>query len=74
MLETGRILTLSDGREYVIVTSTVYENRVYVYVANIENENDTKVCAYENNELIEIEDDELLDEVEELLLDDLRNS
>lgn len=73
MLRTGKILTLRDGREFVIVTSTVYNNKIYIYIVNLDDANDTKVCLYENNELTEITDSELLDEVEAILIDDLAN-
>ena len=35
MLATGRILTLENGIEYVIVCSCKYENNDYVYLANL---------------------------------------
>lgn len=73
MLETGRILTLSNGKEYVVVTSTVYNDKIYVYVANLNNENDTKVCSYINDELTELVGEEL-EEIEEILLYDLANN
>ena len=71
IIETGRILTLSSGREYVVVTSSIYENKTYVYVANLHDENDTKVCLYDNNELTEVTDEKFLNTIEELLLQDL---
>ena len=72
MLETGRVLTLENGKEYAIVSSTEYKNEAYIYIASLENENDTKVCIYKNNEIIEVNDENILQIVEPIFLDNLK--
>lgn len=45
--------TLDNGKVYVVVEQVVYENNIYLLIANREDEKD---CEY-----VEIKDDELLD-------------
>ena len=72
MLETGRILLLENGKEYVIVCSVKYENNDYVYLANLNDSNETKVCKYKDNIVKEVDND-ILPVIEKLLIDNLSN-
>ena len=70
MVNVGRILTLSDGREYAIAASGVYNNKTYVYIVNIKNKEDLKICSYENDELEEVTDEEFINKLAPILLKD----
>lgn len=74
MLATGRILTLENGIEYVIVCSCKYENNDYVYLANLNDDTETKICLYENNIITEVEDEDIIEIIEKKLLEDLKNN
>lgn len=71
MLEVGKVLTIDNGKEYAVVSSCTYENNIYIYIVNLENENDTKICRFLNNEITEILDEDLVDELSIMLLDKL---
>lgn len=74
MLATGRILTLENGIEYVIVCSCKYENNDYIYLANLNDDTETKICLYENNIITEVEDEDIIEIIEKKLLEDLKNN
>ena len=74
MLATGRILTLENGIEYVIVCSCKYENNDYVYLANLNDDAETKICIYKNDIITEVEDEDTIEIIEKLLLEDLKNN
>ncbi len=74
MFETGRILTLDNNEKYVIVCSCKYENTDYVYIVDLNDEQNTKICIYKDNTVIEVTDEDVLKTVEGLLLANLENS
>lgn len=53
------ILTLDDKNDYVVVSKINYENKIYYYLVDINNNENLKFCYEDNNELVEIEDKEL---------------
>lgn len=60
MLEQGELLTLSNDKEYAVVSSIIYQGANYVYLLDTENYKDYKFCKYEEEELIVVKDEELL--------------
>lgn len=60
MLKQGELLTLSNKREYAVVSSIMYEDVNYVYILDTETYKDYKLCEYSNERLIVVEDPELL--------------
>ena len=74
MLATGRILTLENGKEYVIVCSCKYENNDYVYLANLNDDAETKICIYKNDIITEVTDEDTIDIIGKILIEDLKNS
>ena len=59
MVDIKDVLTLSDNNEYVVVSKIFYENKIYYYLVDINNNNNIKFCFQDNNDLIEVEDKEL---------------
>ena len=59
MIDIKDILTLDDKNDYVVVSKINYENKIYYYLVDINNNDNLKFCYEDNNELVEIEDKEL---------------
>lgn len=60
MLKQGELLTLSNKKEYAVVSSIIYEEINYVYILDTETYKDYKICEYNNERLIVVDDPELL--------------
>lgn len=45
MIEEGSILTLGENHRYLVAFSTMYDNKNYIFVTNVDNMLDT--CFYE---------------------------
>ncbi len=60
MLEQGELLNLSNNKEYVVVSSIMYQEANYVYLLDTDTYKDYKLCKYENDVLKKVEDEELL--------------
>lgn len=56
-------LVLDDDNEYVVVSKANYNDRIYYYIINNNDNSDFKFCHQENDELVEIEDDKLIKEL-----------
>lgn len=59
MIEIKDILTLDDNNDYVVVSKINYENKIYYYLVDNNDNNNLKFCYEENNELVEITDKDL---------------
>ena len=66
MLNIGDIITLNNGKKYVVVSLTNYNNNFYVYISNINNTDDTQIVLYANTQFIIINDESLIDELENI--------
>lgn len=60
MLEQGELLTLSNNKEYAVVSSIIYQGCNYVYILDTETYKDYKLCKYVDEELTVVKDEELL--------------
>ena len=60
MLKQGELLTLSNKKEYAVVSSIMYEGINYVYILDTKTYKDYKLCECNNERLIVVEDPELL--------------
>lgn len=47
--------TLEDGITYLVVEQVNYENGIYLYIANADNESDTKFVEIKDDRLIPID-------------------
>lgn len=53
------ILTLSDKKEYVVVSKILYENKTYLFLIDLNDEMNIKICYLNDDEVIETRDKEL---------------
>lgn len=60
MLEQGELLTLSNDKEYAVVSSIIYQGANYVYLLDTDTYKDYKLCKYEDENLIVVKDEDLL--------------
>lgn len=60
MLEQGELLTLSNDKEYAVVSSIIYQGANYVYLLDTDVYKDYKLCKYEDENLMVVKDEELL--------------
>ena len=64
MLEQGEVLTLEDGKDYVVASSILMDGINYVYLINSVNLSKMMFCSYDQIDgLYEIEEPELLEKV-----------
>lgn len=54
------VLTLSDKNRYVITSKVNYENKEYVLLIDINNNENIKFCYIDNDEIIEINNKDLV--------------
>lgn len=74
MLEKGKILVLSDEKEYVVVSTTVLDNKNYVYLMCKDDYTNFMFCEYLNDKLINITSKNIIDKLLLLFKEDLNNS
>jgi len=53
------ILTLSDDNRYVVISKAQYENKQYLYLIDINNNENMKFCYIDNYEIVESNNKEL---------------
>ena len=46
------ILTLSDDNRYVVISKAQYENKQYLYLIDINNNENMKFCYIDNYEIV----------------------
>ncbi len=53
------VLTLSDDNRYVVASKAKYENKEYLYLIDIKNNENIKFCYLNGDEVVESDDKEL---------------
>ena len=66
MLRECEILTLSDNKKYVVVSSILYKNKNYVYLIDQDDYSNFKICCYDEKSLKMIKDNNLINQLIEL--------
>lgn len=62
MLKAGEeLITLSNNKEYAVVSSIVHDGNNYVCLLDTESYKDYKFCLYENDELVVVKDNDLVE-------------
>lgn len=74
MLEQGELLTLSNDKEYAVVSSIIYQGANYVYLLDTDVYKDYKLCKYEDENLTVVKDEELLKTLITKFNSDLKNN
>ncbi len=59
-IKVGDVLTLSDKKEYVVVSIAELDLINYYYIADINDESNLKICYLDKEELVEIKDSDLI--------------
>lgn len=54
------VLTLDDGNKYVVVSKVSYENKVYYYLVDMNNNGNVKFCYCDSDELVELNNNALI--------------
>lgn len=60
MLDKGDLLTLSNGREYIVIDQIRIDGKNYVYLVTKDGISCIAVCLFENDTLTIVSDGELL--------------
>lgn len=58
-IDVKDILTLSDKKEYVVVSKALYDGKEYLYLIDINNDSNFKFCYIDNDEVVESNNKEL---------------
>ena len=69
MLEIGGILTLNNGKEYVIANMTTLNNVKYLYLITLDGVSDVMLCSLNNNKLTTVTDGEVVARLFEIFKD-----
>lgn len=65
--EIKDVVTLGDDKQYIVMSTAEFENKRYLFLINLENEKDFKICEEDNEELYEIDDKDLISKVVPIL-------
>ena len=68
------VLMLSDGNKYVIASKIEYEYKIYLYLVDMEDSQNTQIGYLENDEIIIVEDKNIIRKLLPLLMKDVRNN
>lgn len=60
MLDKGDLLTLSNGKEYIVINQIQIDGKNYVYLVTKDGVSGVAVCLLENDTLTTINDGEFL--------------
>ena len=74
MLKESELLTLDDGKKYVVVFSTMYNNENYAFLIDQDDYENTMVCKYDNNDgLEEVTDQSIIEQIMKLYIESKNN-
>lgn len=71
MLEFGDIITLENNKKYIIASTCIYKEQLYVYLVNINNYEDCILGTIEKDDLKIVQSEETFIEVMPLILDNV---
>ena len=60
MFKVGTVLNLDDGKDYAVVTNINFQNKIYIYLIDINDNTNMMFCELENDELVAVKDIELI--------------
>lgn len=67
------IITLDDGKSYVVVSKVSYEGKLYYYIIDKDNMKNIKFLYEDNNELVEFNNKELLTKLLPLFFNEVKD-
>lgn len=70
------MITLSNNQKYVVVSKINYDEEIYYYIANVNDNSDIKFLRekIENNSLVEVKDKDLISIILPLFLEKTREA
>ena len=72
-IEIKDVITLSDNNEYGVVSKTIYNDKVYYYLVDINNNSNIKFLFESENKLIELEDKKIIQTIIPKLLNEIKD-
>ena len=69
MIDIRDILILDDNNEYVVVSKITYEDKIYYYLVDKNNNGNLKFCYEKGDNLVELNDKVLVTKLLPLFLD-----
>lgn len=67
------IVTLSDNNEYGVVSKTIYDNKTYYYLIDVNDISNVKFLFEEENTLVELEDEKIIQTIIPKLLSEIKD-
>jgi hypothetical protein len=74
-IDIKETITLSDKKEYVVISKAIYQDKTYYYIIDIADNKNIKFCeeVSSNNSLIVVKDKELLKNLLPLFFDNIKD-
>ena len=72
-IKKGQKLTLSNNKNYLVMSKVLYNNINYLYLISFEDTKDIKICSLDNNKLLVIDDKELIEKLMILFTKDVKD-
>ena len=72
-INKGKVLKLNDGKEYVVVSLINYNTDKYIFIVDINKNENFKICNLNQNKLIEVENVDLILELMKLFNEDTKS-
>ncbi len=57
------VVTLNDDTKYMVMSEAVEQDKRYIFLINIDNNKDYKICSVENGKLFEVKDENLISNI-----------
>ena len=58
-MDIADILKLCDGKDYIIISKTNYEHKIYLCLVNMNDKNDVKFGYLDNDEIVLVKKEDL---------------
>lgn len=72
-INKGKVLKLNDGKEYVVVSLINYNTDKYIFIVDINKNENFKICNLNQNKLIEVENVDLILELMKLFNEETKS-
>jgi len=68
------ILELSDNNRYIVVSKVFYDNKDYLYLVDVNDNDNLKFCYLDNDEIVEISDKDINTKLLPLFFDKVKDT
>lgn len=66
---TNKKFVLEDNKTYIVIEQVDYEDNIYLYIVNKDDEDDSRFVQIKNDELLDIDPELLKDRIFPLFID-----